>query len=146
MTETLASIVLEYSLACTADIAFATYVDRIGEWWDPRYTANGETLEAVTIEPGPGGRVYATHSDIGEHLWGEVTIWDPPHRLVHIFALAQDPDHPSRVEVVLVPGEPGCRLRFAHAGWTEANAASRSKFGDWSVMLDRFAALIDSAA
>ena len=64
MTETLAPIVLEYSLACTADIAFATYVDRIGEWWDPRYTANGETLEAVTIEPGPGGRVYASHSDL----------------------------------------------------------------------------------
>ena len=106
---------------------------------------NGETLEAVTIEPGPGGRVYATHSDIGEHLWGEVTVWDPPHRLEHSFFLAQDPDHPSRVEVVLVPEEPGRRLRFSHTGWTAANAASRRKFGDWSVMLDRFAGLVASS-
>ena len=33
-------------------------------------------------------------------------------------------------------------MRFAHAGWTEANAAARQKFGDWRVMLDRFAALV----
>jgi hypothetical protein len=30
-------------------------------------------------------------------------------------------------------------------GWTEANAAVRQKFGDWRVMLDRFAALADRA-
>jgi hypothetical protein len=35
-------------------------------------------------------------------------------------------------------------VRFAHGGWTEANAASREKFGDWNVMLDRFAVLVDS--
>jgi hypothetical protein len=35
----------------------------------------------------------------------------------------------------------GCVVRFAHGGWTEANAAVRPKFGDWSVMLDRIAAL-----
>lgn len=46
---------------------------------------------------------------------------------------------------MLVPEEHGRKLRFAHTGWTEENAASRSKFGDWSVMLDRFAALVDSA-
>ena len=31
-------------------------------------------------------------------------------------------------------------MRFVHGGWTEANA--RPKFGDWRVMLDRFAALV----
>jgi len=55
MTETTAPIDLDCELACAADNAFATYVDRIGEWWDPRYTAN---------EPGPGGRVYASHSGL----------------------------------------------------------------------------------
>ena len=76
----------------------------------------------------------------------------PPagRRLVHTFTLAQDPQHPSEVSVEFVPGEgqgeagTGCTVRFAHGGWTEASAATRKKFGDWPVMLDRFAALAES--
>jgi hypothetical protein len=65
---------------------------------DVRYTANAETLEAVTIEPWVGGRVCATHGDTGEDDWGEVTVWEPGHRLVHTFTLAQDPRYPSEVD------------------------------------------------
>jgi hypothetical protein len=32
-------------------------------------------------------------------------------------------------------------MRFTHGGWTEANAVARPKFGDWSVILERFVAL-----
>jgi Activator of Hsp90 ATPase homolog 1-like protein len=136
----------EYTLACAPERAFATYTERIGEWWDGRYTANAETLEAVTIEPRVGGRVYATHSDSGKDDWGEVTVWEPGRRLVHTFTLAQDERHPSEVSVELAPDEGGCLLRFAHRGWTEANAAERRKFSDWSHLLNRFAALADAEA
>jgi hypothetical protein len=98
----------------------------------------------VTIEPWVGGRVYATHSDLGKHDWGEVTVWDPGQRLGHTFTLAQDPEHPSRVELEFVSGDGGCTVRLAHGGWTAANAKARSKFADWPVLLDRFAALSDA--
>jgi hypothetical protein len=63
---------------------------------------------------------------------------------VHTFTLAQDPAHPSEVAVEFVPAEDGgCMVRFAHGGWTEENLADRRKFGDWPVMLDRFAALAE---
>ena len=145
-----APITHEYVLRCGAARAFATYTQRIREWWDPRYTANADTLEAVTITPRVGGRVRARHRDIGEDDWGEVTVWEPRRRLVHTFTLAQDPQHPSEVAVEFVPGgadgnsDTGCTVRFAHGGWTEANAAERQKFTDWPVMLDRFAALADA--
>jgi hypothetical protein len=134
----------EYALPCSAGEAFEAYTGRIGEWWDPRYTANAETLETVVIEPRVNGRVYARHADIGEDDWGAVTVWEPGRRLVHTFTLAQDPAHPSEVEVEFVPGGEGggCTMRFAHGGWNEANAATRQKFSDWRVMLDRFAALV----
>jgi hypothetical protein len=144
MSDETAPITHEYALACTAERAFTVYAGRIGEWWDPRYTANADTLRAVTIEPRVGGRVYATHDDIGEHEWGEVIVWEPGRRLVHTFTLAQDPQHPSEVAVELVPADGGCTLRFAHGGWTLASAEARRKFGDWPVMLDRFAALAES--
>jgi hypothetical protein len=134
----------EYALRCTPEHAFATYTRRIGEWWDPRYSASPETLEAVTIEPRVGGRVYAIHGDIGAHDWGEVTVWEPERRLVHTFTLAQDVRYPTEVAVEFVPGAgEGCTVRLSHGGWTEANAGVRAKFGDWPALLDRFAALAD---
>ena len=143
MTGDLAPIVHERSLRCGAESAFATYAGRIGEWWDPRYTANAETFESVVVEPRVGGRVYATHGDIGEHDWGEVTAWEPGARLVHTFTLAQDPAHPSEVAVEFEAADGGCTVRLAHGGWTEANAPARPKFGDWPLLLDRFAALAE---
>jgi hypothetical protein len=85
----------EYDLHCSAERAFHVYVTRIGEWWHPTYSANPMTFEAVTIEPRVGGRVYATHTDVGDIVWGHVTVWDPPRRPGHSFTLAQSGDHPS---------------------------------------------------
>jgi uncharacterized protein YndB with AHSA1/START domain len=145
MRDAASPITHEYVLHCSVEHAFSTYANRIASWWHPRYTANAETLDGVTIEPRVGGRVYATHRDLGQDDWGEVTVWEPPHRLVHTFTLAQDPGHPSEVAVEFAPdGGGGCTLRFAHGGWTEANADVRKKFGDWPVMLDRFTALADA--
>ena len=140
-----AAIVSEYAPSASPEHAFATYTGRIGEWWDARYTANADTLEAVTIEPHVGGRVFATHSDLGKDDWGEVTVWEPGRRLVHTFTLAQDEHHPSEVSVEFAPDEGGCVMRFAHGGWTEANVSERRKFSDWSHLLNRFAALADEA-
>ena len=142
MSDALGPITHECALPCSAPQAFETYTGRIGEWWDPRYTANAETLEAVTIEPRVGGRVFATHSDIGDDDWGQVMVWEPGARLVHTFTLAQDPAHPSEVAVEFTAAGDRCAMRFAHGGWNEANAEARPKFGDWRVILDRFAALV----
>jgi uncharacterized protein YndB with AHSA1/START domain len=128
---------------CSAEQAFDVYTGRIGEWWDPRYTANPETLESVTIEPRVGGRVYATHSDLGQSDWGEVTAWEPGRRLVHTFTLAQDPAYPSEVAVEFAEGNGGSRVRLAHGGWNEANAGVREKFGDWGLLLDGFVSLAE---
>jgi hypothetical protein len=147
-------IALELPVNCSAEEAFAVYTGKIGEWWDPRYTANPDSLADVTIEPWVGGRVYAKHADLGEHDWGIVTLWEPGRKLVHTFTLAQDSDHPTEVAVEFLPqredsGSPdaaqeGCVLRFEHRGWTEANAPVRDKFSDWEHILRRFTVLADA--
>ena len=144
--ESLPAIVHERFLRCSAQHAFAVYTGRIGEWWDANYSANAETLRAVTIEPRVGGRVFATHEDLGEHDWGEVTVWEAGERFAHTFTLAQDPQAPSEVRVEFADDEGGCDLQFAHGGWTEANAADRAKFNDWPVLLERFAQLAEASA
>ena len=143
--ESLPAILHERFLPCSAQHAFAVYTGKIGEWWDPNYSANAETLRAVTIEPGVGGRVFATHEDLGEHDWGEVTVWEPGRRFAHTFTLAQDPPAPSLVSVEFSDHDGGCALRFAHGGWTEANAGDRAKFNDWPVLLEPFAELAEAS-
>ena len=43
-----------------------------------------------------------------------------------------------------VPAGEGSLVRFEHGGWTEKNVHDRRKFGDWPMLLDRFAALARS--
>jgi hypothetical protein len=140
----LSPISFEYPLACSAAHAFDTYTGRIAEWWDPRYTASADTYEGVTIEPREGGRIFERHRGGTEYDWGRVTVWEPGRRLVHSFALAQDPAHPSEVSVVVEPEADGCVVHFEHGGWNDSNVSDRKKFGDWPILLDRFAALAET--
>jgi uncharacterized protein YndB with AHSA1/START domain len=118
------------------------YARRIGEWWDPAYTASPPTFAGVTIEPRVGGRIYAAFSDRHDDDWGTVRVWEPPHRLVHTFTLAQRADTPSEVGVRFSPSGSGSVVRFEHGGWNDANAGYRVKFSDWRLILDRYASLV----
>ncbi len=137
-------IVVDYSLSCSADHAFETYVGRLGEWWDPMHTANPHTFMAVTIEPRLHGRVVEHHVDETEIDWGEVLAWEPGKRLSYTSTLAQTAEHPSEIDVTFTPSAGGCRVHFSHQGWNDGNARDHDKFKQWSTILDRFAQLADS--
>lgn len=134
------SIVENYALACSADHAFAVYTERIGEWWHPEYTADGDTFESVTIEPRVGGRVVERHTDGREVEWGRVEAWEPGEQLAYTFSLALPAGHLSVVNVRF--GQLGAEesdVTFAQAGWTDS--ADAAKFTEWRQILDRFAEL-----
>jgi uncharacterized protein YndB with AHSA1/START domain len=134
----------EYRLRCGPARAFDAYAAQFGRWWPPAYTANPHTLRSVTIEPRVGGRVFATHEDLGDIEWGRVTAWEPNRRLAYTSTLAQSHEHPNEITVEFTPeGEVGCLVRFSHGGWREGSLADRKKFSDWRAILDRFAALAE---
>lgn len=146
MADALPPIRHQWPLACSPARAFQVYTTQIGQWWDARYSANSATLTGVTIEPYAGGRIYASHHDLGQHDWGAITVWEPGRRLAHTFTLAQNPAQPSVVHIEFVPfaDHPGrCTLHFVHGGWSADAAPVRAKFGDWPVLLGRFAALAE---
>jgi hypothetical protein len=98
------------------------------EWWDSRFTANPETLQTVTLEARIGGRMHATHSDLGDHKCGVVAVCEPGHRLTHSFTLAQDSEHPTEVAVGSSPTQmkaPSSASRTA-AGQTATPSTARS--------------------
>jgi len=135
------------ALRCPPDHAFDTYARRIGEWWDPRYTADADTFTGVTIEPRVGGRVVEHHGDGRDVVWGTVTVWQPGRILAYTSSLAQAPGHPTRIELAFAPDDDdGAVVLFQHGGWDEDNAADHDKFSDWPQILERFTALADADA
>lgn len=137
-------IELTYELEATVETAFTAFTDRIAEWWHRAYAPEG--LVRVEIEPHVGGRVTHHLADGTAYLWGEVLVWDRPSHYAQTFTLAQDPEHPSRLDLWFEPRDGGCRVRFAHGGWTAGNVAGRAKFNEWHILLDRFAAVAEGRA
>ncbi|HEY0662596.1 MAG TPA: SRPBCC domain-containing protein [Lysobacter sp.] len=142
------SILVEYPLPCSAADAFDLYVHRIGDWWPRGFTAHGDGLDTVTIEPTVGGRVYERGRDGSVFGWGVVQSYEPGSELVHSFHLAQDAQHPTEVAVRFTDALAGCHMRFEHRGWTMDNVHERAKFefagGGWDVVLGAFVELARS--
>jgi len=140
-------IELSYELDATREDAFAAFTERIDQWWHPAYAPEG--LVSVTIDPEVGGRAWMQLADGTTYPWGTVTVWHPPLEYAQTFTLAQDPEHPSTLQVRIESASsrgrqhPGSIVRFAHGGWTAANVAGRARFSEWGILLDRFAAVAD---
>ena len=105
--------------------AFRVFTEEIATWW-PLDTHSRSPERAVTavIEPRAGGRIYERTREGEELDWGEVLVWEPPHRLVHSWHLGR-PDA-TEVEVRFVPDEAGTRVELEHRGW-EALGAEATK-------------------
>ena len=129
----------EFTVACSPEHAFAVFTGEIGKWWHPAYAPPG--LTDVTIEPRVGGACTMRVADGSAYSWGTVTTWEPERgRFGMDFTLAQDADHPSRIDVVFDAAGTGTRMSFSHGGWTAGNVAGRARFSEWQFVVERFVA------
>jgi len=135
---------VEVELACPPDHAFATWTERFGQWWPPGHTVTGDPAEIV-LEPHVGGRIYERTSGGGAIDWGEITAWDPPHRLSYRWHIRRDRADATDVEIRFVPtGDGSSRMEITHTGWerlgAEAEGWRDANRGGWSGLLPVFAA------
>ena len=71
----------------------------------------------VVFEPRVGGRVYERGADGAEFEWGEVTVWDPPHRLEYLWHVFLQRDRATTVSVTFTPAESGTTVRLENTGF-----------------------------
>ncbi|HVS64513.1 MAG TPA: SRPBCC family protein [Thermoanaerobaculia bacterium] len=145
---------LSADLAVDPDAAFATFVDRFGDWWPPEYSWSGGSLESIGIEPRVGGFCFE-RGPYGLRLdWGRVTAWDPPRRLAFSWQMEMDrtpqpnPARASEVEVRFEPVAGGSRVTLVHDAF-ERHAVRPDAYREalaapdgWPRILDRYAARV----
>ncbi len=151
----IAPIVRSVTVKAPPERAFALYTDRIGSWWPRQHSIGPGALVDMTIDPGVGGRWFETKADGSEAAFGEVLVWDPPHRLVLAWKVDAnfrfDPALETEVEIVFAPVAGGGTLvtlehRNLERFGTDAAKIAGMLEGGYPLTLSNFADFVASQA
>ena len=110
-------LIVEFDVAKPVGHAFDTWVNRPSLWWPKSHTVNKDDDLAIVFEGRPGGRIYERTGEGIEADWGQVTVWEPPHRVAYSWHLFFDPAEATLVEVTFTENDGGTQVRIEHAGW-----------------------------
>jgi len=135
-------LVIEFSVACSVDHAFAVWTDRTSMWWPPDHSVSGDPGLTVTFEARPGGRIFERTPLGAEHDWGEVLVWEPPAKLVYLWHVGRERDEATEVEVSFTDEGSNTRIVIEHRGWERLGEAGpelrkRNRQG-WSGLLPHY--------
>jgi activator of Hsp90 ATPase-like protein len=134
-----------FDVGCPVEHAFGVWTGRINLWWPADHTVSGHPDTEVVLEPRLGGRIFERTADGVEHEWGEVTLWEPPHRLGYLWHLRTDRSAATEVEIRFIAAtEASTRIEIEHAGWERLGDAApqwrdRNRMG-WATLFPHFKA------
>jgi uncharacterized protein YndB with AHSA1/START domain len=135
---------LAFTVACAPEHAFDVWATRTSLWWPHGHSVSGEPGLSVTIEPRTGGRIYERTAEGVEHDWGEVLVWEPPHRLAYLWHLRFDRADATEVEITFAPAAEGTAVTIVHRGWERLGGKgperrARNERG-WGGLIPRYVA------
>jgi uncharacterized protein YndB with AHSA1/START domain len=124
---------------------FELWTADTSSWWPVSHTVSAQIGVQVIIEPGVGGRIYERTPNGAEHDWGQVTRWDPPHRIAYRWHLRHDRADATDVEITFAPdGQGGTAVAIEHRGWERLGARGperrRQNRHGWDSVLPHFQA------
>jgi uncharacterized protein YndB with AHSA1/START domain len=119
-TEQVAPVRKSITVRASVERAFKVFTEDFDSWWPRGHHIGSSPMTRGVIEPRVGGRCYSEQQDGTECDWGQILVWDPPHRFVWAWQITADwkyqPDlaQSSEVEVrfTAVPG--GTRVDLEH--------------------------------
>jgi Activator of Hsp90 ATPase homolog 1-like protein len=134
---------LSFDIRAPADHAFEVWTTRLSSWWPKGHSASGNPDTVVALEPRPGGRIFERTPDGTEIEWGEITLWQPPHRLGYLWHINRARSDATDVELTFVDlGDGTTRLDIVHAGWerlgSEGEAWREANFSGWAALRHSF--------
>jgi hypothetical protein len=136
---------LSFEIDCPTEHAFEVWTTRLSSWWPKGHSVSGRADTVVTLEPHLGGRIFERTPDGTEIDWGEITAWNPPHRLGYLWHINRERSDATDVELTFVDlGDGTTRLEIVHSGWERLGADGSSwrdaNTNGWNAMLPAFIA------
>ena len=125
------------------DHAFRVFTERLGEWWPLRgHSIHDDLADEAGLEPRLGGAIYEVWRD-GRENWGEITAWEPPHRLVFTWHPGRTAAEATEVEVRFSARGSSTLVELEHRGWEARGARAeeiRAGYDEgWGSVLERYA-------
>lgn len=146
MATRLEPVVREVTVPAPPEAAFRRFTEGIGEWWPlATHSVGEETAETVTFPGQTGGQIVERTRGGAEHVWGTVTAWEPPGRVVFTWHPGRAAETAQEVEVTFeADAGGGTRVTLVHGGWErlgEGAAEQRDRYvSGWKLVLERYAA------
>jgi hypothetical protein len=116
-------IVVAFDVAAGPEHAFEVWTSHPSRWWPRSHTITGDPDLRVVCEPFPGGRIYERGSDGSEHEWGEVVVWEPPHRVGYLWHLFFDRSEATEITVTFTGIATGSRVQLVQTGFENLDAS-----------------------
>jgi uncharacterized protein YndB with AHSA1/START domain len=100
------------------------------------------------LEPYVGGRLLERTPAGDEIAWGEITIWEPPHRLGYAWHIRRDRADATDVEITFAEREDGTtRVEIEHRGWEQLADGDRRRNANrrgWETLLPHYRTAIET--
>jgi uncharacterized protein YndB with AHSA1/START domain len=116
-------------------------------WWPLETHSRHDEVDGATVErlefPTEPGLPILEHLSTGDALsWGELVVYEPPHRIVLAWKPNSNPSPPTEVEVTFTAEGDGTRVELEHRAWERLGAiaaeARAGYEGGWDLVLRRY--------
>jgi DNA-binding transcriptional ArsR family regulator len=135
-------IASELRFDATPERVFEVLAHRSMEWFP--YTYGGERVETVVVEPFVGGRHFEDWGNGGGHLYGHVTVYDPPHHLAYRGRIMAGTILDTEYEIEADESQTILRMEKVAVGpMGEDEAAGIAKMGDIGGFEEELRAVIE---
>lgn len=105
-------------LRCTPDRAFILFTEQASAWWPPTLRHTTDPRSEIMMRR--SGRFWEQGADGDVVELGQVTVWEPPRRLVLDFYPGTDAQHPTEVVVTFEAERDGTLVVVVHRPTSES--------------------------
>jgi uncharacterized protein YndB with AHSA1/START domain len=134
------------TVPATPERAFDLFTQSIHEWWPlPTHSVGEDRAVGVVFGEGVGGVIVETLSDGSNVVWGTVTTWEPPHRVIFTWHPGNPEAEAGTVEVTFTAGPSGGTVvELVHRGWDRRPDGALAKTNydtGWDTVIQQFVVL-----
>jgi hypothetical protein len=98
--------------------AFRLFTEGIHSWWPlASHSVGAENADSCVLEQKQGGRIYELLKDGSQSDWGQILLWEAPHRFIMSWHPGRESSTAQEVELVFTAGGNNTRVDLIHRNW-----------------------------